>query len=130
MKPRKKHAARPGREFKMRIPEEIAARIEAKAKAQQRPMNRIVINELYLIPHYEKMQDFNTAVQDMEIILARYGARITSLDVGQELVGAVDAVLEAEGGAQQAAIDRLRVTRAGMREHERIEAARRAKGKE
>jgi hypothetical protein len=132
MAPRRKYATAPpgGREIKMRLPEDIATRIESKAKAEGRPMNRVVINELALIPHYERLRDLNTAVQDMEIILARYGARITSHDLGEGLLQAVDAVLAAEGGAQQAAIDRLRVVRRSMLTHERIEAGKRGKGKE
>ena len=48
MAPPRKKPPVPGqeREHKIRLPEDIAQRIEAKAKHEQRPQNRIIINEL------------------------------------------------------------------------------------
>jgi predicted DNA binding CopG/RHH family protein len=117
MAPRRKQrpTPAPGREVKMRLPEDIAERIEAKAKAEGRPMNRIIINELAMIPHLEQIRDLATLVEDMKDNLARYGARITMADLSDELLKAIDAALDAEGSMQEAALDRVRALRGSMR---------------
>ena len=106
-----------GREYKIRLPEDIAQRIETKAKDEQRPQNRVIINELAAFPDLEKVRKLGEQVRGIEVIMARYGARIAWHDLSEELLTAVDAVLEARGGEQQAALDRLRVVRAGMLIH-------------
>jgi hypothetical protein len=47
------------------------------------------------------------------------GARVVGLDLSDELLAAVDAVLKAEGSALPAALDRLRAIHTGMSIHER-----------
>jgi hypothetical protein len=118
---RKQQATAPsrGREYKIRLPEDIARRIEAKAKDEARPQNRIIINELAAVPDLERLRDLATLVADMNITLARYGARIVWHDLSEQLLSAVDAVLNAQGGALQAAVDRLRVVRTAMRKVEK-----------
>jgi hypothetical protein len=76
-------------------PQDIAARIEAKAQAEGRPQNRVVINELAAIPYLERVGKLDELVRDMEVVLARHGARIAWHDLADELLQAVDAVLEA-----------------------------------
>jgi hypothetical protein len=118
--PRKKRRLtpeRPGREYKVRLPEDVAQRVEAKAKAQGWPQNRIIINELAAFPDLEQFRNIAERVREMEVLLARYGARVTWHDLSEELLNAVDAVLAAQGGALQAALDRLRVVRTGMLLH-------------
>ena len=57
----------------------------------------------------------------MQVVLARYGARVTSADLGEPLLRAVDDVLAANtGGELQARLDRLRVLRVDMLKHERV----------
>src|SRR4051794_18121322 len=103
-------SARPGREYKIRLPEDVAKRIEQKAAHEQKPVNRAIINELAAFPDLEKVRDFGELVEDMKIVLAQQGARLTWLDLSEQLLAAVDAVLKAQGsGALQAAIDKLRV---------------------
>jgi hypothetical protein len=129
MAPRKKpRASKPGdaRDYKIRLPEDIAQRIEAKAKAEGRPQNRVIINELARFPDVEPHSTLAERVRDLEVVLARYAARISWLDLTEQLLNAVDAVLTAEGAAVSAAIDRLRVARAGMLAHRRA-AERRTK---
>ncbi|MBX9682946.1 MAG: hypothetical protein K2X41_04075 [Hyphomicrobium sp.] len=110
----------PGREFKLRIPEDIAARIEKRAKDEIKPMNRIVINELASIPHLEKLRDLGDAIEDMKIVLARHSARLTLADLGEPLLQAVDAVLAASNDSElQTRLDKLRVLRADMLKKER-----------
>ena len=123
--PRKKQPAPgQGREYKIRLPEDIAQRIEAKAKDEQRPQNRIIINELAAFPDLEETAKLAEQVREMEIVLARYAAQQTSHNVTDALLKAVDAVLATQGGALPAAIERLRVVRTGMLAHDQAQAKR------
>jgi hypothetical protein len=112
--PRKKHPAPQGREYKIRLPEDVAQRIEAKAKVEGRPQNRIIINELASVPDLEETRKLATLVGHMEVVIARYAAQITSHELSDRLLSAVDVVLNAQGGALTAAIEKLRVVRAEM----------------
>ena len=111
---RKKHATAQTRDFKLRMPEDISERIAAKAKEKGWPQNRVIINELADIPDLERYRDLASQVEVMREVLAKYGARITTLDLSEQLLAAVDVALKAEGGAQQAALDKLRVLRNAM----------------
>jgi hypothetical protein len=111
---RKREKPNERRYYKVALPEDVAERIEAKAKAEGRPQNRIIINELAAFPDLETFKELAEQVSDMKTVLARYGARITSLDVSDALLVAVDAVLTAEGGALSAAVEKLRLARDGM----------------
>jgi len=116
--PRKKQrtaATRPGREYKIRLPEDVADRIEQKAANEQRPQNRVIINELAAFPDLQKARDLAESVGDLKVLLAQHSARIMWLDLSVQLLSAVDGVLEAEGSnALQAAVDKLRVVRLAM----------------
>jgi hypothetical protein len=112
---RKQNPLRPGREYKIRIPEDVAKRIEAKARGEGRPQNRVIINELAQTPHLEQFRDLASLVGELKVVLARYGARISWHDLSDELLGAVDALLAAEGGALHGAVDRLAAVRGAMR---------------
>jgi hypothetical protein len=114
--PKKRGSAGQVREYKIRLPLDISERIEAKAKKEQRPQNRIIINELAAFPTLEQHGELAKHVGEMGNMIARYGARIEWHDLSDELLKGVDAVLKAEGGAVHAAIDRLRVVRNAMRE--------------
>jgi predicted DNA-binding protein len=122
--PRKSPAPGQGREYKIRLPEDVAQRIEARAKEQGRPQNRVIINELAAIPDLEQTAKLATLVKDMEIVLARYAAQISAHDLSSQLLNAVDAVLNAEGSALTAAVERLRVVRAGMLAHDQAYSKR------
>ena len=113
-----------GREYKIRLPEDVAQRIEAKAKVEGRPQNRIIINELASVPHLEQTHKLATLVREMEVVVARYAAQITLHDLSHALLKAVDAVLAARGGALPQAIERLRVARAGMLTHDQTHSKR------
>ncbi len=114
---KKKLAPGEGREFKLRIPTDVADRIEKKAKREGRPQNRVIINELAATPQLELTADLADLIQNLQIILARYGSRITQLDLSEALLKAVDDVLAAAGNELPAAIERLRVARIGMKTH-------------
>jgi hypothetical protein len=126
MAPPRKKSPTPGqgREYKIRLPPDVADRIEARAKEQGRPQNRVIINELAAIPDREQTGKLATMVRDMEVVLARYAAQITSHDLSDQLLDAVDAVLNAEGSSLTAAVERLRVVRAGMLAYDQAHAKR------
>ena len=102
------------REFKLRLPEDVADRIEAKAKAEGRPQNRIIINELAAYPDLEKIGELREHVANLEALLLKYSVRLTWQELSDELLGAVDAVIKTQGSAQQVAIDKLRAVRNAM----------------
>ena len=109
------------REFKLRLPPDVSQRIEEKAKAEGRPQNRVIINELASIPFLEGRRNFEDAVEEMKVVLARYGSRITLADLSEALLRVVDDVLEAKTDSElRAKLDQLRVLRAEMRMFERV----------
>jgi hypothetical protein len=116
--PRKPETVEPGRALHVRLPVDVFARVEAEAKAQGRPINRIVINDLAAIPWLKEQAKLGQLLQNMEVVLAKYGARVTLADADEELVSAVDEVLAAQSaGELQARLDKVRVVRATMRKH-------------
>lgn len=86
----------------MRLPDDVAQRIEAKAKDEQRPANRVLINELAEYPTLkEGGGKLAETVRDLEIVLARYSARITTVDLTDDLLKTVDAVIDSHGSARE-----------------------------
>jgi len=79
----------------LRLPTDVFERIEAKAKRAGRPFHRIVVDELSLFPHLDREARFGKLVRDMEIVLARYGSRLTVTEVNEALMRAVDEALAA-----------------------------------
>jgi hypothetical protein len=114
----------PSHQFKIRLPQDVAQRIAEDAAAERRPMNRIIIDDLAAIPQLKESARRAEQARDMDVVFAKYASRITWQDLSERLLDAVDTVLAAQGGAQQAAIDKLRVVRTGMLEHERTHAKR------
>ena len=102
----------------LRLPQDIVERIDAEAKRQGRPFNRIVINELSLVPWWKEQAKLGQLVQNMEVVLAKYGARVDVANIGQELLMAIDDALAAETDSQlQSRLDKVRVLRTSMRKH-------------
>jgi hypothetical protein len=117
--PRKPAEPGRGHPIHVRLPTDIFDRVDAKAKAEGRPMNRIIINELAAFPHLDRQAKLGDHVRDLGVLLARYGARVTQVDLGEDLLRALDAALGARtDGALQPSLDRLRVIRAAMLESE------------
>jgi hypothetical protein len=117
---KKQSAFEMGREFKLRLPPDVSDRIEQKAKAEGRPQNRVIINELASFPELEQQRGLGELVIEIQTVLARHGARIAWHDLADDLLNAVDAVLAAKtGGELQAAVERLRVGRLAMLRSER-----------
>ena len=118
---RKRTALSDTRPFKIMLPPDISARIDEKAKQTGWPLNRVIINELAAFPNLETTGNLAEHVSALETLLARYGGRITWLELSEQLLNSVDAVLAAEGGKLPAAIDRLRAARAVMLKLERTQ---------
>jgi hypothetical protein len=104
----------------LRLPTDVVERIEAKAKGEGRPFNRILVDELVLFPHLDRQARLGELVRDMETVLARYGSHITVSELNGALLHAVDEALGAETDAElQPQLERLRVIRRSMLESER-----------
>ena len=102
------------------MPTDVVERIEAKAKGEGRPFNRILVEELALFPHLDRQARLGELVRDMESVLARYGSRITMTELNEALLHAVDEALAAETDAElQPQLERLQVIRRTMLESER-----------
>ena len=68
----------------------------------------------------EKGANQEDILEDMRIVLARYGSRITLADLSEPLLRAVDEVLAAQNdGELQPRLDMLRVLRTNMLKNER-----------
>jgi hypothetical protein len=112
-------------EFKIKLPADIGERIRAKAQREDRPLNRIITDELREYPVLKQTGTLAAAVEalaeqnatlaeqtrEMKITLARYGARITWLDLTDHLLEAMDLVteaLETDSPSLPAAMEALR----------------------
>jgi hypothetical protein len=101
--------------WKIRLPSDVAKRVRDKASALEMPQNRVIINELAAYPRLEQTDKLAEQVRDLEVLLARYSARISGLDISENLLTAVDAILKADGAAAlESAVERLRVARHGV----------------
>jgi hypothetical protein len=119
---RRRKPPEPGRTHRvyLRLPTDVIERIEAKAKGEGRPFNRILVSELALFPHLDRQARLGELVRDMESVFARYGSRITPIELNEALLHAVDEALAASTDAQlQLQLQRLRVIRRDMLESER-----------
>jgi len=108
-------AATPTREIKIRLAGDLSLRIEKKAKENGQAMNRVIVDELAAFPALKDLGVLADRIADVDVIVAHYGERITWLELSEQLLAAVDAVIKAQGAAQQAAIDKLRITRGAMK---------------
>ena len=115
---RKKKAATPAfqmaREFKLRLPPDVSAWVAQRAKDTGWPQNRVIINGLASLDYLEKLRDIGALYEDMKVWNARQSARVSWLELSEELLNAVDAVLKSQGAAREAAIDQLSVIRTAM----------------
>jgi hypothetical protein len=116
--PRKKRTASgEGHSVHLRLPTDVFRLVEKRAKDERWPFNRAVINLLASIPHLETARTQEDVLQEMQIVLARYGARTTLSDLSEALLQAVDEVLASRtDGERQRGLDKLRVLRREMHE--------------
>jgi len=104
----------------LRLPGDVFARLEAKAKASIWPLNRIVTNELAAYPRLERDARRGELNDHIETLLARYGSRLIVADLSDALLQAVDRALAAQTDSERrSAVDKLRVVRREMLNHER-----------
>lgn len=112
------------REFKLRLPPDVSQRIEAKAQAEGRPQNRVIVNELASIPHLEGQRDFENALEEMKIVLARYSTRIVVADLSDDLLRTLHEVLKADEmnniGELRARLQKVRVLLAQLEKFEPV----------
>ncbi|UVO30170.1 hypothetical protein [Bradyrhizobium arachidis] len=94
--------------------------VEQRAKDTGWPQNRVITSGLSSLEHLEKFRDFGELLEHFKTTLAKYSARIVAADLSDELLRAVDAVLEATDGELQARLDKLRVVRSDMQKHKRV----------
>jgi hypothetical protein len=113
--PRNLRAFEQGRMFRLRLPPDLSEDIEKEAVASGKPQNRIIMDRLA-----REMSNNATVTQaslnaHMADLLARYGARISSLEYGEDLIAAAEAVVNAEPGALAAKVDKLRIALRAVR---------------
>jgi hypothetical protein len=110
---------------RLRLPDDVFRRLDDKARNAARPFNRTVINELAAFPHFDGLPRLAELVGAIETLLSRFGARLTAIELGDELLRALDAALAARTNGQlQSQLDRLRVLRSLMLESERQTATK------
>ena len=114
--------AEPGRTHPvhLRLPTDVFERIEARARREGRPFNRIAIDDLARLPYLDRQAELAEQIGDMKVTLAKYSARVAQTEVNEDLLRALDAALAAPTAAQREPLfDGLRVVRARMLEIER-----------
>lgn len=109
-----------GHPVHLRLPEDIFARIEAKAKAEGRPFRRIVINELAEQPYLAMQVKLSELIGTLETLMAKYTMRLEATGLNEDLVTIVDGMLaeRADSMQLQARLDQLATTRRAMLELE------------
>lgn len=112
-----REASEPGRlhSIFVRLTPAVFQRIASKAKAEGRPLNCIIMDELTAYPQLAGQVQFGKLLAAMETVLARYSARIIQADLETQLLKAVDLALAATtDGERQARLDGMRVLRNAM----------------
>ena len=123
--PRKKRRA-PGEwhPVHVRLPTDVFERIDAKAKDEGRPFNRVIINELAAFPNLDRQAKLEQLIRDMEVIVARYDARTFIADLTDELLRTLREMVKADDannvGALRKGVAKVRVMLAAMEKHERM----------
>jgi hypothetical protein len=108
-----------GRDFRLRLPPDLSEEIEKESVESGLPQNRIIINRLARFAHDSKAARMDDLINHMETLLAKYGTRITDLDLAESLLSTVDEALDAKPNELQAKMDKVRVIRRAMRALER-----------
>jgi hypothetical protein len=104
-----------GRDFRLRLPPDLSEEIEKESVESGVPQNRIIINRLARFAHDSKAATMDSMIGHMETLLARYGAQMHGVELGRELLQAVDQILDAKPNEVQARVEGLRVVRRAMR---------------
>jgi hypothetical protein len=105
------------REYKVRLPADLAARVEARAKAEIRPQNRTLIN---LVARCFDLEESNTLEENLghlDNMILKYSARIDWQELTEELLRYIDEALNTKGAAHDVAMDKIRAARNAMLKH-------------
>jgi hypothetical protein len=120
--------SKPPREYKVRLPFDLAEEIEEESERTGAPQNRIVVDRLERDRRDGKIKTLDNLIQNLFLaqtevgtLLARYGARADAIDLGEELPRVVDEVLNAKPAELPAKLDKLRLVRGKMLNVERDE---------
>ena len=101
------------REYKLRLPAEVADRIAAKAQAAGKPQSRVIVDELTVFGPRENLRSLNETVEDLKVMVARYSARIIAVDLKDDVMRTLREALLADDannlGELRAKLSRLRV---------------------
>lgn len=101
----------------MRLPADLAARVEARAKAEIRPQNRTLIN---LVARCFDLEESNTLEENLghlDNMILKYSARIDWQELTEELLRYIDEALNTKGAAHDVAMDKIRAARNAMLKH-------------
>jgi hypothetical protein len=112
--PRVPRAFEQSRMFRLRLPPDLSEQIEKEAMDTGLPQNRVIINRLARVTTADDTAKHADLNRETERILARYSAQQASVELGKNLLRAVDAILDAKPHELQARVEALRVERRGM----------------
>jgi hypothetical protein len=119
-------STKPPREYKVRLPFDLAEEIEYESGHSGIPQNRIIVDRLNREKAANDIRTMNDLIEklilaggDLNILIARYGSRMDSIDLGEELPEVIDEVLNAKPAELPAKLDKLRLVRSKMRNIER-----------
>ena len=107
-------AAEPGRmhAVHVRLPNDVFMRLDARATAEGRSMNRVLADELAEFPSLEKQAPgLDELLRKMRVIVAQHRAFVRLVEFNEGLLRAVDTLLGARTDEQRwVATDRLRLS--------------------
>jgi hypothetical protein len=103
-----------GRDFRLRLPPDLSEEIEKESFDTGVPQNRIIINRLSRFGQNDRTVTLDGLINHMETLLAGYGTRLNNVELGEELLQAVDEALAAKPNEIQAKLDKVRLARRGM----------------
>jgi hypothetical protein len=122
--PRIPHGSQHARELRVRLPGDLASRIEKESHDSGRSQTRIVIDMLARVAQADESSSIASSARHLETILERYGTRLNDVILAETLLAAVDAVVNAPAAELQSKVDRLRIERRAMLEIERARSTR------
>jgi hypothetical protein len=105
--------------MRLRLPPDIMLDVEKEAHDTRMPLTRVVINRLGRVRPSDEQTSMASMIHHMETLLTKYGTRINSLILSENLLRAVDDALAAKPAQLEAKLDELRIARRAMRELER-----------
>jgi hypothetical protein len=123
--PRVAHFSEQGRDFRLRLPRDLSDEIEKESAVSGIPQNRIIINRLAAFGQNNKAASMDSLLNHLETLLARYGTRLNSVELAEDLARAANEVVNAKAAELPAKVDKLRVILRAMQEMERAAAVKR-----